>query len=246
MIALSFDDGYKDFYENALPIITKYDVPVHHNICPGLVDKKSLPWTQILNIYLQNNSGCEIILPDDSNFRITKRIKENTFLQLCSLLYKVNTNELNAWINEIEKKIEMEKLNILMNWDMIRECSDSGVHIGSHSLTHQNLLHLTDKEKLNIEINTSKSRIFEEVGIIPQIFAFPNGWYNEQSMRMVMECGFKIILLCDDLVAKYNETYDKDKAYIFPRINISQPYWQEEYLRCLGFHQSIKKILRRQ
>ena len=42
-LLLSFDDGYRDFYFNAYPILKKYNLPAHHNICPGLIDGKSLP-----------------------------------------------------------------------------------------------------------------------------------------------------------------------------------------------------------
>jgi len=243
LVALSFDDGYRDFYENALSILTKYGMPAHHNICPGLIDKKMLPWTQILNLYLQYNPVAEIELPNNHTFKIQGKINENIFLQLCNQLYTVPADKLNEWIKEVAAKIPKEKINVLMDWRMIEECSKSGIHIGSHSLTHQNLSKLTNENELIKEIEESKIKIQSKTGIDPQIFAFPNGLYNDQSMQMVKDAGYKIILLCNDVVSKFNN-YLKEGSYVFPRISISQPQWKEEYLRSLGFHQKLKKFLK--
>ena len=51
VIVVSFDDGYKDFIKFAMPILLKHNVPAHINICPGLIEKKSIPWTQLINYF---------------------------------------------------------------------------------------------------------------------------------------------------------------------------------------------------
>ena len=246
LVAVSFDDGYRDFYENVLPILKKYQVPAHHNICPGLIDQKLLPWTQIVNIYLQNNAGSAIELPDGQPIKIEEPVNENFFLMLCGQLYSKDVNKLTQWVKQLAMKIPAEKLDVLMSWEMIRECADSGVHIGSHSLTHQNLSRITNENKLASEITESKLRIKKETGNEPRIFAFPNGLYNTESMRMVKNTGYEIILLCDDLVSSFNNDYVENRSYIFPRINISRPQWKEEYLRSLGLHQRLKKLFKGQ
>ena len=89
IVAISFDDGYRDFYYNAYPILKKYNLPAHHNICPGLIDGKTLPWTQLLNMYLSSTYINFIELPDKSVFQINGLINEKKFLDLCKLLCKM-------------------------------------------------------------------------------------------------------------------------------------------------------------
>src|SRR3990167_6574045 len=41
-VAVTFDDGYRDFRENALPILQKYNVPAILFVCAGEADSKEL------------------------------------------------------------------------------------------------------------------------------------------------------------------------------------------------------------
>ena len=244
LVAISFDDGYRDFYFNAYPILKKYNLPAHHNICPGLIDGKSLPWTQYLNLYLSSKNIKFIELPDKSIFQINGEVNERNFLDLCKILSQINSDRLNEWMKPIVFEVSKKETDLLMSWDMIRNCSESGIHIGSHSLTHQNLAQLTDEIELNKEINGSRKRIQEEVEINPRIFAFPNGFYNKKSLDFVIKSGFSTILLCEDKISIFEKDHSKKKSHIFPRINISGVGSNEEYLRTLGFHQRINKILK--
>jgi len=46
---LSFDDGYKDFIEFALPILSKYKIPSNHNFVNNCLNTGEPIWTQRLN-----------------------------------------------------------------------------------------------------------------------------------------------------------------------------------------------------
>lgn len=81
IVCLSFDDGYIDFIDNALPILTKYNLPCNHNICPGLIDENTLPWTQILNIYLKEHAGEKCLLPNGKEEVISINFSEKNILK---------------------------------------------------------------------------------------------------------------------------------------------------------------------
>lgn len=81
------------------------------------------------------------------------------------------------------------KVRGYMNWDQIREMASAGVTIGSHTVSH---LHMPDanQSKIQEEIEHSNSRFEKELGLEPEIFAFP---YGESSLAVqggVKENGF--------------------------------------------------------
>ena len=48
-VLITFDDGYKDFIQNALPILKKYNAPAVHHVIVDAVNKESVVWTEELN-----------------------------------------------------------------------------------------------------------------------------------------------------------------------------------------------------
>jgi len=244
LVALSFDDGYADFLENALPILRDFNLPAHHNICPNLIDRGLPPWTQILSVFLQHNAGKSIELPNEEIYKIKNKFKESDFISICERLYALNNETRDTWINSQIKQAPAPKIPKLMNWGQIRECAKLGIHIGSHGMNHSNMSKIVDINVLLDEIRGSKNKIYKEVGIEPLIFAFPNGLYNSLSMQLVRESGYSIALLCNDMAALFPEGH-REKFYVFSRINICRTNWKEEDLRLLGFHQMLKGWIKR-
>lgn len=239
LVALSFDDGYLDFWENAVPILTDFKLPSHHNVCPELIDKGMPPWTQILNKFLQYNTNSHLELPNQETYRVGTKFKQSDFIKICKELNNTDNEIRSDWIESLLNRVPEDRITRLMNWDQVRECARLGIHIGSHGMSHINISKIEDTGTLLAEIKESKARIYKEVGIEPAIFAFPNGSYNSVSMEAVKESGYKVALLCDDMVARFIENIRRDLC-ILPRINISRPNWKEENLRFLGFHQRLK------
>ena len=76
-IIITFDDGYKDFIQNAIPILKKNNISANMNICPELIEKKILPWTQIINYLLFNKNKNLIKLLIKNNIEVTNIKKLN-------------------------------------------------------------------------------------------------------------------------------------------------------------------------
>ena len=245
LVALSFDDGYRDFWENALPALTDFRLPAHHNICPDLIDRGTPPWTQILNSFLQSSGGKSIELPNGKTYKTRNKFKELDFINICNELNTIDDESRNDWINSLLNKIPESKITKLMDWSQIRECTRLGIHIGSHGMGHLNMSRIKNKDILLAATRDSKRKIYKEVGIDPVIFAFPGGLYDSLSMEAVKKSGYKIALLCDDKVAILADSKNKEDFYVFPRINICRVNWKEENLRLLGFHQKIKSWVKK-
>ena len=238
MVCLTFDDGYVDFFDHALPIIRHYRLPVTHNICPGLIDSSGVAWTQVISCYLRRNAGQSMRLPDGEVFAIPNPVVEKDFLAVLARLYTIDHIQRNAFVSRLHEDLGHGLKNRLMNWDQIRACRDAGVRIGSHGMWHSHLTTIADDCILQEEIGRSRQRIEEELGEAPGVFAVPSGFYDARCLELVREHGYRIALLCEDQSYRLPQVGSEPLLKI-PRVNIANRSLAEESLRVLGLHQRV-------
>ncbi|MBC04830.1 polysaccharide deacetylase family protein [Thalassospira sp.] len=77
-----------------------------------------------------------------------------------------------------------------MTWDMVRELSKAGVTIGGHSQNHAHLPDF-DIDRVKAELANSAARFEEELGYVPEIFAYPYGEANNEVIAAVKEAGYR-------------------------------------------------------
>ena len=77
-----------------------------------------------------------------------------------------------------------------MTWDMVRELVKDGVTIGGHSQHHSHLPAI-DIEAVKAELAHSAERFREELGFVPELFAYPYGEANADVIKAVKEAGYK-------------------------------------------------------
>ena len=82
------------------------------------------------------------------------------------------------------------ELSAYMTWEQIRELQSSGVTIGSQTHTHPHMHRLSDEE-VRAEISTSNGRFIEELGLRPELFAYPYGEYSQFVIDAVKDAGFR-------------------------------------------------------
>lgn len=125
---------------------------------------------------------------------------ENFFSNAFSLVLRYNfrvslfvsTDFINGNISFDHLFSGKTKLNPL-TWAQLKEISDSGIEIGSHTITHPNLATLNDKE-LYRQIADSKKIIEERIGREVKCFAYPYGakrTFNRRTIQIVRESGYK-------------------------------------------------------
>ena len=105
-----------------------------------------------------------------------------------------------------------------MSWDQIRELQANGITIGSQTKSHPHM-HRISIEEVTEELAYSNNRFLEELGLRPELFAYPYGEYSLAVVEEVKKAGFIAafgqnsgIMHSDDLTFElprfaFNETY---------------------------------------
>jgi peptidoglycan/xylan/chitin deacetylase (PgdA/CDA1 family) len=92
-----------------------------------------------------------------------------------------------------------------MTWENIKQLSDSGMEIASHSVTHKYLNALNDK-KIFFELNNSKIKIEQMIGKEVSSFAYPFGSCSRKTHKFAAEAGYKNICNSKPGLCRFNST----------------------------------------
>lgn len=77
-----------------------------------------------------------------------------------------------------------------VSWDEARALAAQQFEIGSHSVSHADLVGLDD-EALKRELTESRDTIARETGRAPSLFCYPMGRFDERVRRAVRDAGYR-------------------------------------------------------
>jgi len=95
----------------------------------------------------------------------------------------------------------IEKNHYSLTWEEIREMTKNNIEIGSHTLSHCNLLHHKENESYDTYLSRIKKEIFlskeileSKIGNKVKFFAYPYGVYSPIIKSLVIQAGYEGIL----------------------------------------------------
>lgn len=183
-VILTVDDGYRDFYDLAYPLLKKYSMCSTYFVTVNFLEKKIWLWPDVLTYILNNIKEKQKVFSfDGKTFRLTLNDELSVF-QCWSAMsdYCIQLSDNEKWLL-IEKLSEETGVAVpkrppeefsTVTWEMVKEMSDNGIEIGSHTMNHP-ILSKIDPEFLEDEIRGSKHAIQERIGKEVYSFCYPNG-----------------------------------------------------------------------
>lgn len=133
-----------------------------------------------------------------------------------------------------------------LTWEEIERLDNAGHLIGSHTVTHANLLTSDD---LEYELCDSKREIEERLGNC-RVLSIPKGAYDETVFKAAWEAGYSYVLTseperirrldCGSPIGRWNVWHDTDGSEV-SRILRAEPRY---YLRTIARWKSLKTLKR--
>jgi peptidoglycan/xylan/chitin deacetylase (PgdA/CDA1 family) len=175
-VVVTFDDGYSDNHEMAMPILNRVGVPSTFYITVDCVEGGKLPWPSRLR-YAFFTSG-EVSWNDiNKDWPLTNPgERDSAFLYACDLCAKLAGEAQEKFVHQVEDDLAIDPFpssrNLMMSWDQVRDLAKNGHIVGSHTLTHPNMAYV-DAEAAKAELGQSKQRLEAVLGAPVVHFSYP-------------------------------------------------------------------------
>ncbi len=211
-MVLTFDDGYRNNLEYALPILEKYGAPAVFYVCSGHIEQRKPFWFDRLDYAIsQLPRGIYSVEVGGATFKLDTRSDQalySTFRDIRRALKGVvrDDAEMIAEIDRISSEFEGisgkrladifedDPWSAIMTWDEVRAAAERGVIIGSHTTGHVRISAVSDEVALR-ELIESKKAIEQHVGKPCHHFCYPNGDCDERSPELVRKAGYRSAVL---------------------------------------------------
>lgn len=202
LVVLTFDDGYRDNYTCAFPILKKHHLPATIFLTTGYIDTNRLLWHDELAWILyktafvpNRHTLAQYDLPSEmtqsiEQFFTAGNTDRYTILRSLAEIMKKFSSErrqnILAWLAKAcsVKVWPGSRERPMLSWDEIREMSQYGVSFGSHTVSHPILSKIPVHEARR-EIIESKKAIEEAIQTPVNTFAYPFGKLEDYAAHIV-------------------------------------------------------------
>ena len=190
LAAITFDDGYKDNFRYAAPILNQHRLSAAFFVIAGLIGKNTIPWYDRLEY--SSNGDARKAVAQAKNLTPEQR---------------------KIMIDQIEMKFGTS-CDLIMDWSELNTLSKQGHEIGSHSATHEILTQIDDK---NLEMEISGSKNILENGLNRQVrsFCYPNGDLDDRVVHAVACAGYECaVSITSGINKKWQNPYRFKRRFI--------------------------------
>lgn len=195
---ITFDDGYADNHDVALPLLKRHGLTATFFIATGYLDGGRM-WNDTLIDAVACASGDELDARQIGLGRFPIRTEQerlDTVHQLLGALKYAEPGERIERSQSLWDQVGVEKFSMhhMMTTNQLLALHSSGMEIGAHTVSHP-ILARVPHDRAQAEICESRERLQEILDSDIHIFAYPNGRpgrdYNRQHVEMVHDAGFE-------------------------------------------------------
>jgi peptidoglycan/xylan/chitin deacetylase (PgdA/CDA1 family) len=236
----TFDDGYRDNRDFALPIMREFDAPFTVYVASDFAQGAGNLWWVALETVIAKTSSLEVTI-NGTAMRLdtsTLSAKNAAFERVHEWLRALpGRDDLAREIGKLCAQHGVDQANICrdlcMSWDELKPfAGEPLVSIGAHSVTHCNIAQQSD-EMANEEMTLSRSRIEEALQRPVGHFAYPYGdrlAAGKREFALARTAGFKTAVTTRPGMI-FAESAEYPTA--LPRVSLNGNYQDERILPVL-------------
>jgi peptidoglycan/xylan/chitin deacetylase (PgdA/CDA1 family) len=196
-VCVTFDDGYADNVNVALPILQRHAVPATFFIATGYLNGGRM-WNDTVGEAVRAAHGAQLDLADLGLGVLPLgdgAARRGSIVRILDAIKHRPPREREAAVRRIVDKVGQPLRDDLMMSDaQVIALRRAGMAVGAHTRSHP-ILSKLDATDVREEIESSRRYLCELLREPITLFAYPNGKpcvdYRAEHVRMVREAGFR-------------------------------------------------------
>ncbi|MEL4457172.1 polysaccharide deacetylase family protein [Lutimonas vermicola] len=166
-ILITFDDGYKDNYDLAAPILKRFEAPSIFFLATNYIGVNDWLWHDKVRYLIQNGA--------------LKSSEAEGHLRTMNLKGTIDP-KFKLFVDSNFPKEAPKRM--MMNWEEVRKLNEMSLRIGAHTCNHLILTELnTLKQHEEIDLSSKKIESITEKKC--DYIAYPNGLYNTDTISVL-------------------------------------------------------------
>jgi peptidoglycan/xylan/chitin deacetylase (PgdA/CDA1 family) len=243
---ITFDDGWADNAETALPILTRFEVPAVFFVTTAYVGTERTFWQERLTRWLfeaaRRPTAAGLLLKELGLDELMHASDQDARRLVRDYVTGLKVED-ESTVEELSRRIRSTLFedadrvprygdDRFMSWDAVRTLAASrGCSIASHSHDHVPLTRLQPAEVA--EDLTQSRRVLQQQGFATSgCFAYPNGDHDDAVVASVSEAGVRLAF-----TTLYGHVHPSDDPLRLRRINVHEAAGRsraEFFCRLLG------------
>jgi len=207
---ITFDDGWRDNYAEALPILQRHQLPALVFLPVNFIGGPRVFWQEHLTHLavravqlVRNDPGRRsqlhaglapmrldsvLNLPDhDPRPAVIEAVRERKGLAPALI---------NATLASLTQALSMggeerEEVDAFLSWEQVNSMARHGIAFGGHGAEHR-ILTLVPLDEARDEIRTSRQVLERRVPVSVSTFSYPNGNWSPEVATLVGEAGYQL------------------------------------------------------
>lgn len=196
---ITFDDGYRDNHDLALPLLREFRLPATVFVSTGFLNGGCMFNDTVVETVRRLDTGSidlgrvglgQRLISDNASRR-------TLIAELTRAVKYMDPAERDAYCRDLCRRAGGSPVpnDLMMDDHQVRRMAAAGVEIGGHTVNHPILARI-GLEEARREILDNRDTLAQITGEVPRSFAYPNGKpnldYTAAHARLVEEAGYDV------------------------------------------------------
>jgi len=222
-LAITFDDGYRDLYAHALPVLQKYDIPATIYLVGRCMETGEAPWYDRIFASLADLSSTSLEVETDCIRRFslsTPQMRTAGAWEIVCYLRSIPDTARQRWCSDFDRRMRLPNHLLngrMLSWEHVRAMLSAGISFGAHTMNHPAVSQL-EPAAYDYEFNGCKKLLENGLDAPVEHFAYPFGKLvdgNKAAEVFLARAGY---LSAATTVEGFNSS--GDNIYILRRLQI--------------------------